>query len=73
MGEVFSSRTRNDQMEERKMSDQYKVALFRGVILGILTGASTALATWATTSDPNLEISAGLLRSRQEGWEQVLL
>ncbi|HEV3165648.1 MAG TPA: hypothetical protein VGZ22_16595 [Isosphaeraceae bacterium] len=42
------------------MSAQYKSALFRGAILGLLTGVSTALATWATTSDlRTIIISAG--------------
>ena len=33
------------------MSAQYKSALIRGVILGLLTGAATGLSTWATTGD----------------------
>ena len=42
------------------MSAQYKSALIRGLILGALTGASTALATWATSGDlKTILIAAG--------------
>jgi hypothetical protein len=41
------------------MSAQYKSALLRGVILGLLTGASTALTTFATTSDFKTILVAG--------------
>jgi hypothetical protein len=41
------------------MSPQYRVALIRGVILGLLTGASTALSTWATSGNLKTILIAG--------------
>ena len=41
------------------MSAQYRVALMRGVILGLLTGASTALSTWATSGSLKTILIAG--------------
>jgi hypothetical protein len=33
------------------MSEQLKAALIRALIVGLVSAASTALATWATTSE----------------------
>ena len=40
------------------MSEQYKAALIRALITGVITSALTALSTWATTNEPKTIIIA---------------
>jgi hypothetical protein len=46
--------------EGADVSDQYKGAFLRALIIGVLSGATTLLATWSTTGDTKtLVIAAG--------------
>ena len=41
------------------MSEQYKAAAVRALLIASVSAASTALTTWATTNDPKMLFIAG--------------